>query len=86
MTSPRRGPRTRAASTTAGTGTTPPPDWVGYTFATARTFTKVVFQEGMHFWDGGFFAGSPTVHVRQGGMWVAVTNLAVTPAYAGTTA
>ncbi len=58
-------------------------DWVGYTFATARTFTRVVFQEGIHFWDGGWFTASPIVQVRQGASWVTVSNLVTTPAYAG---
>ena len=57
-------------------------DWVGYTFASAQTFTRVVFQEGVHFWDGGWFQ-SLTVQVRQSGQWVAVRNLVTTPAYAG---
>ena len=57
-------------------------DWVGYTFASPQTFTRVVFQEGVHFWDGGWFL-SLTVQVRQSGQWVAVRNLATTPAYSG---
>ena len=57
-------------------------DWVGYTFASAQTFTRVVFQEGVHFWDGGWFL-TLTVQVRQSGQWVAVRNLLTTPAYAG---
>ena len=57
-------------------------DWIGYTFASAQTFTRVVFQEGVHFWDGGWFL-SLTVQVRQSGQWVAVRNLVTTPAYAG---
>ena len=56
-------------------------DWVGYTFASAQTFTRVVFQEGVHFWDGGWFL-TLTVQVRQSGQWVAVRNLVTTPAYA----
>ena len=47
-----------------------------------RTFTKLVFQEGKHFGDGGWFT-TLTVQVRQGGQWVGVSNLAITPAYAG---
>ena len=58
-------------------------DWVGYTFSTARTFTRVVFQEGIHFWDGGWFTAPPTVQVRQSGQWVTVSNLVITPAYPG---
>jgi hypothetical protein len=57
-------------------------DWVGYTFSTARTFTRVVFQEGHHFWDGGWFLNL-RVQVRQGTSWVTVSNLVTTPAYAG---
>ena len=41
----------------------------------------MVFQEGVHFWDGGWFL-SLTVQVRQSGQWVAVRNLVTTPAYA----
>ena len=57
-------------------------DWIGYTFASAQTFTRVVFQEGVHFWDGGWFL-TLTVQVRQSGQWVAVRNLVTTPAYGG---
>ena len=55
-------------------------DWVGYTFSGTRTFTRVVFQEGMHFWDGGWFT-TLTVQVRQAGVWTNVSNLHFTPAY-----
>ncbi|RZL86018.1 MAG: DUF1929 domain-containing protein [Variovorax sp.] len=55
-------------------------DWIGYQYASARTFNRVVFQEGGHFPDGGWFT-SLTVQVRQGGNWVNVAGLAVTPAY-----
>jgi glucose/arabinose dehydrogenase len=58
-------------------------DWVGYQFAGPQTFAKVVFQEGMHFADGGWFASGPTVQVRQNGQWVGVAGLAVNPAYPG---
>ena len=57
-------------------------DWVGYTFGTPKTFTRVVFQEGIHFWDGGWFLNL-TVHVRQGTVWVPVQNLVSTPSYPG---
>jgi glucose/arabinose dehydrogenase/PKD repeat protein len=57
-------------------------DWIGFEFGTSQTFTRVVFQEGMNFSDGGWFA-TLTVEVRQNGQWVGVTNLAVTPAYPG---
>ena len=57
-------------------------DWVGYTFPSSHAFNRMVFQEGLHFWDGGWFT-TLTVLVRQNGQWVVVSNLAITPAYAG---
>ncbi len=57
-------------------------DWVGYTFPSSHTFDRVVFQEGIHFWDGGWFT-TLTVQVRQNGQWVGVSNLAIAPTYAG---
>ena len=57
-------------------------DWVGYTFTTTHTFYRVVFQEGIHFWDGGWF-NTLTVQVRQNGEWVNVSGLTSTPAYTG---
>jgi hypothetical protein len=55
-------------------------DWIGYQYTAAQTFTKVVFQEGMNFVDGGWF-NSGNVQVRQNGAWVNVSNLVSTPAY-----
>jgi hypothetical protein len=57
-------------------------DWIGYSYASAHTFRHVIFQEGMQFWDGGWF-DSLTVEVRQGGTWVTVSGLTATPAYPG---
>ena len=57
-------------------------DWIGYQFASARTFSRVVFQEGVNFFDGGWFSNF-TVQVRQGGTWVNVSSLASTPLYPG---
>ena len=57
-------------------------DWIGYQFTTPQTFNKVVFQEGRHFSDGGWFT-TMTVQVRQAGAWVNVTNLSITPIYQG---
>ncbi|MFN8543740.1 MAG: fibronectin type III domain-containing protein [Candidatus Binatia bacterium] len=55
-------------------------DWFGYTYAAPRTFARVVFQEGRHFADGGWFT-TLRVQVRQAGAWVVVPGLALTPAY-----
>jgi len=59
---------------------TAPEDWIGYTFASPQTFGRVMFQEGMHFWDGGWF-NTLTVQVRQAGVWTNVSNLHFTPAF-----
>jgi len=59
-----------------------PDDWIGYQYALAQTFNRVVFQEGRHFFDGGWFSNL-TVQVRQGGVWANVPNLSITPAYPG---
>ena len=55
-------------------------DWIGYAFESAHEWSEVFFQEGLHFINGGWF-DTLTVEVRQGGVWVAVTGLTVTPAY-----
>jgi hypothetical protein len=59
---------------------TAPEDWIGYTFAAPQTFSRVMFQEGMHFWDGGWFT-TLTVQVRQAGVWTTVSNLQFTPSF-----
>jgi cysteine-rich repeat protein len=55
-------------------------DWIGYTFASSQTFTRVVFQEGLEFWDGGWF-DALTVQVRQGGVWTTVSSVTIAPSY-----
>ncbi|MBI3767688.1 MAG: hypothetical protein HY271_04220 [Deltaproteobacteria bacterium] len=62
---------------------TAPDDWVGYTFTGTVLFRSMLFQEGMHFSNGGWFT-SLRVEVRQGGQWLAATSLQVSPAYPGT--
>ncbi len=57
-------------------------DWIGYAFPAPVTFSRLLFQEGMHFPRGGWF-DSLTVHVRQNGLWTAVADLQITPAYSG---
>jgi len=57
-------------------------DWIGYTFASDHTFSRVAFQEGIHFINGGWF-DSLTVQVRQTGVWTNVSNLVITPNYPG---
>ncbi len=49
-------------------------EYYGYTFEAEIIFTQVVFLEGMHFDDGGWWAnGSLRIQIRQGGQWVDVT-------------
>jgi hypothetical protein len=55
-------------------------DWIGYTFTTSKTFNRVVFTEGLLFWDGGWF-DTLTVQVRQAGTWTTVNNLSISPVY-----
>jgi hypothetical protein len=57
-------------------------DWIGYELPQIHTFSRVVFQEGMHFSDGGWFEGFE-VQVRRDGGWTAATNLQVRPGYPG---
>lgn len=60
-------------------------DWLGYSFAQARRFVGMTFQEGRHFGDGGWF-DTIGVQTRNGGgatPWVDVQGLAFAPAYAG---
>ncbi len=54
--------------------------WIGYQYAATKTFTKLVYQEGESFSDGGWFT-SATVQVLQNGSWVAVSNPVATPSY-----
>ena len=51
-------------------GTGPVEEYIGYTFDGLRTFSQVMFQEGVHRRDGGWFAdGTLRVQVRQDGSW-----------------
>jgi glucose/arabinose dehydrogenase len=61
----------------------PKEDWVGYEFADPYVFSRVVFQEGGNFFDGGWFE-QLGVRVRQNGAWTPVARTTVTPAYPGT--
>jgi len=57
-------------------------DWIGYEFATPRLFRTLVFQEGIHFTDGGWF-DQLGVEVYDAGAWTTVQGLTSTPAYPG---
>ncbi|MCK4342036.1 MAG: hypothetical protein KAY37_09975 [Phycisphaerae bacterium] len=57
-------------------------DWMGYEFTYAREFHGLIFQEGMHFVDGGWF-DEFQVQVRIEGVWTDVANLSSDPPYPG---
>jgi PKD repeat protein len=57
-------------------------DWIGYSFAEPRYFSKLLFQEGMHFASGGWFE-SLGVEVLDNGVWTPVDFLQVIPPYRG---
>jgi glucose/arabinose dehydrogenase len=57
-------------------------DYIGYTFPTPRTIRGLIFQEGRHFSDGGWW-NTLGVEWFDGSVWRPVTGLASTPLYAG---
>jgi len=57
-------------------------DWIGYEYSGPQTFSRVVFQEGKHFPNGGWFTNL-SVQVRNGGLWNNVSGVVFTPAYPG---
>ena len=56
-------------------------DWIQVSFHQSHRFTRLSFQEGLAFADGGWFEAPPRVQVRRGGMWHDVVDLTVAPAY-----
>jgi len=62
---------------------TAPEDWIGYSYSTPYSFNRIVFQEGISFWDGGWF-DTLNVQVRQNGVWTNVANLTSAPPYSAT--
>jgi hypothetical protein len=57
-------------------------DFIGYVFPTTYAFNQILFQEGMHFWDGGWF-DSLQVQVYRNGRWERVSGVTLTPSYRG---
>jgi glucose/arabinose dehydrogenase len=59
-------------------------DWIGYEMTVPQPaqnrFVSLLFQEGMHFVDGGWFE-ELWVEVRSGGLWGRVAGLSVSPPY-----
>ncbi|MBT7304319.1 MAG: DUF1080 domain-containing protein, partial [Victivallales bacterium] len=62
-------------------GRGPQTEHMGYTFESKHDFRTIVFQEGKHFGNGGWFEdGSLEVEVREGGIWRKVPAK-IAPAY-----
>lgn len=57
-------------------------DWIGYALPAPRVLQRIVFQEGRHFFNGGWFQ-TLGVQVGDGVSWSNVSGLSVTPLYAG---
>lgn len=57
-------------------------DWVGYEFDQPRSIGALLFQEGMHFHDGGWFE-EPRVEVHVGGAWMPLDSVVFSPPYGG---
>jgi len=55
-------------------------DWIGYTFNTPRQLRTLVFQEGMNFFNGGWF-NSLKVQLLVNGVWIDAAGLSVSPNY-----
>ncbi len=62
------------------TGLLAPDAFIGYQLPSERLFTQLLFQEGAHYGDGGWFA-TLTVQVRRAGAWRDVSGLVASPAY-----
>lgn len=60
----------------------PKEDWIGYEFDAPHSFSRIAFQEGINFGDGGWFE-QLGVRVRTGGEWQTVQGLSVDPLYSG---
>jgi hypothetical protein len=58
-------------------------DWIGYGFATQRTFTRLGFQEGLNNADGGAFTALGVQVQKPNGAWINVPGVTVTPPYDG---
>ncbi len=54
--------------------------YAGVKFDVSAKLTGVAFTEGMHFHDGGWFDGTPTIEVLVDGVWTAV-EASVSPSY-----
>lgn len=59
-------------------------DYIGYTFAATRTLTSVLFQEGIHFFDGGWWDSVGLEYRHPGtGVWTPIPSVVTIPVYAG---
>lgn len=57
-------------------------DWIGYQFTSSRTFSSIIYQEGLDNQWGGCFV-TLQVQVRNNGQWTNAQGLVSTPQYPG---
>lgn len=57
-------------------------DWAGYTFSSSVEISKVIFQEGREFYDGGWFDAF-SLQVFDGAAWADLASVNISPVYAG---
>ena len=58
-------------------------DWIGYRFATPRTFSRIVYEEGRNTPTGGAFTSLSAQVELPGGSWAPIAGATITPPYAG---
>lgn len=58
-------------------------DWVGYVFNEPKPITRLIYQEGKHFFDGGWWELLVVQHQTAPNVWVDTLGVTITPAYAG---
>ena len=58
-----------------------PTDWWGYVWPQSYNLNQIVYQTGSAFSDGGWYASSLRVQVRQNFVWNDVGGVSVTPIY-----
>ncbi|MCH7976739.1 MAG: PQQ-dependent sugar dehydrogenase [Bacteroidetes bacterium] len=67
---------------TNDTGSGRTEDWIGYEFSEQLQFSRITFQEGLHFNNGGWFE-TLKVEVRSGGTWTETQFFTPFPEYRG---
>src|SRR5262249_20092534 len=58
-------------------------DWIGYRYATPRTFSRLVLEEGRDTAAGGAFQALDAQVEHEDGSWASIPGATVSPPYAG---